>query len=719
MQIMKAKVRTVKVKIKKIKKNIILIFLIGLLFQILSSAKVYAYIIEDMREVPYYQYNYDVYNHEIPSAAGYYPIKAVRGEDIGVGNFKNPTDMYVDANNMIYIMDSGNKRLVICDQNFKLKKVINKFYDTNGEVQIAEPAGIFVDKNGLIYICDEGSKLVWVVNQEGKVIRTIKKPVSDLKAAQKDFVPFKVVVDNAGVIYVLSLGSFEGAYMFDQNGVFLGFYGSNKVVVTWQLLVDRFWKSILTKEQKSSMVRYLPTECTSIDIGRDGFIYTCSNLTDVSQGELRKLNYLGENILWYKKQGQTRDFGDISKYYGKELEDTYFIDIDVTRDGFINALDYQRGRIFQYDQNANLLFICGGKGDQVGTFRDPVAVDSINNTLLVLDKLKGSITVFEETQLGKLVHEATILYNEGKYGEAKRLWEQVHKMDFNFALAQVGLGKALLRMNKFKDAMYYFRLANDKDGYSEAKENLRNEFLKRNFGLLATLFIILIIALYFTVKKFRKPVTAEEIYTKKISKYKFPLHTMLHPFRGFEELKEERKGSVGISILIVFLFFLVAVINRQYTGFIFNPFRQDKINVISLFSSTVGIFFFWVLSNWMVTTLMEGEGKFEEVWIFSAYSLVPYIICTLIAIFMSQFMIAEEAMFINFVRTLGTLWAAVCLFNATKAVHQFSAGKTVGAMVVSVIGVGVILFILVLMLTLFGQLIDFIVNVYSEILLRM
>lgn len=716
---MKAKVRAVKIETKRIKMTIALILLIGLLFQILSSAKVYAYIIEDMREVPYYQYNYDVYLHEIPSAAGYYPVKVIKGDDIGVGEFKNPTDVYVDANNMIYIMDSGNKRLVICDQNFKLKKVISKFFDTNGEVQIAEPEGIFVDKNGLIYICDKGSKLVWIINQEGKVIRTIEKPVSDLKAAQKDFVPFKVVVDNAGVIYVLSLGSFEGAYMFDQNGSFLGFYGSNKVIVTWQLLVDRFWKSILTKEQKSSMVRYLPTECTSIDIGKDGFIYTTSNLTDVSQGEIRKLNYLGENILWYKKQGQTRDFGDIPKYYGKELEDTYFIDIDVTKDGFINALDYERGRIFQYDQNANLLFICGGKGDQVGTFRDPVAIDSINNTLLVLDKLKGSITVFEETLLGKLVHKATLLYNDGKYEEAKRLWEQVHKMDFNFALAQVGLGKALLRMNKFENAMYYFRLANDKDGYSEAKENLRNDFLKRNFGVLATLFIILIIAIYVAFKKFRKPITAEEILTKKISKYKYPIHTMLHPFRGFEELKEERKGSIGLSLLIVFFFFLVAVINRQYTGFIFNPYRQDKINIISLFSSTVGIFFFWVLSNWMVTTLMEGEGKFEEVWIFSAYSLVPYIICTIIAVIMSQFMIADEAMFINFVRMLGTLWTAVCLFNATKAVHQFSAGKTVGAMITSAIGVGIILFIIVLMLTLFGQLIDFIVNIYSEMLLRM
>ena len=704
---------------KNIKNKLIMLFIMCFVIQIGGIYKAFGYIIEDMKEVPYYQYNYDVYNHEIPAAAGYIPTKVVKGEDLGIGPFKNPTDVYVDSKDDIYIMDSGNKRIVIIDKNFKVKKIIDKITQQGREIEITEPEGIFVDKEGKIYICDKGSKLVWIIDSDGNVINIISKPTSDIKAAQKDFVPFRVAVDNAGVIYVLSLGSYEGAYMFDQKGSFLGFFGSNKVVVTLQLLVDRFWKSILTKEQKSSMVRYLPTECTSIDFGNDGFLYTCSNLTDVSEGEIRKLNYLGENIYWYKKKGQTRDFGDIPKYYGKELEDTYFIDIDVTKDGFVNALDYKRGRVFQYDQNANLLFVCGGKGDQVGTFRDPIAVDSIGNSILVLDKMKSSLTIFEETLLGNLVHKATLLYNDGKYDEAKKLWDQVHKMDFNFALAQVGIGKALLRMNKYSEAMYYFRLANDKDGYSEAKENLRNDFLKRNFGLLATLFIIIIIALYVAFKKLRKPITAEEVMTKKISIYKYPFHTMFHPFRGFEELKEEKKASIGLSLLIVFVFFLMAVINRQYTGFIFNPFRQDKINIISLFSSTVGIFFFWVLSNWMMTTLMDGEGKFGEVWVFSAYSLVPYIICSAIAVIMSQFMIADEAMFINFVRGLGTLWSALCLFNATRSVHQFSAGKTVGAMIISAIGVGVILFIIVLMLTLFGQLIDFIVNIYGEILLRM
>lgn len=91
----------------------------------------------------------------------------------------------------------------------------------------------------VIYIADKGAKCVYVINQNGQLLRKITKPKSDLVAANKDFVPLKVAVDNAGVVYILSLGSYEGAFMFDSQNNFLGFFGSNKVVVTLQLLIDR------------------------------------------------------------------------------------------------------------------------------------------------------------------------------------------------------------------------------------------------------------------------------------------------------------------------------------------------------------------------------------------------------------------------------------------------------------------------------------------------
>lgn len=700
-------------RIKKVK-GIIAFVLFSLLIVAIPG-----YSFANMIEVPYYQYNYDIYNWDIPSAAGYYPYEVLSGKDLGVGNFSSPRDMFVDSNDNIYILDAGNNRIVKLNKDFKFIGEINKFTQNGKVFKFSDPSGICVDKNGVIYIADKGAKCVYVINQNGQLLRKITKPKSDLVAANKDFVPLKVAVDNAGVVYILSLGSYEGAFMFDSQNNFLGFFGSNKVVVTLQLLIDRIWKKILSKQQSASMVRYLPTESTSIDIGDDGFIYTCSNYASVSVGELKKLNFLGKNILWYKKKDQTRDFGDLPKYYGKRLEDSYFVDINVTKDGFINALDYERGRVFQYDQNANLLFIMGGKADQAGTFREPAAVESIGNTILVLDQQKATITVFKETKFGELVHRATVLYNDGKYDEARKLWEQVNKMDSNFALAHVGLGKALLRMNKYSEALEHFRLANDKEGYSEAKEVLRNDFLKRNFGVIATALVLAIIVIYVLWRRLKKQKSVDEEYTRKISKEKYPLYVMLHPFKGYEELKDEKKGSVLYATIIVLLFFVVSILHRQYTGFIFNPYRQDRINVILIFSATVVMFFFWVLSNWSVSTLTEGEGTFQEIWIFSAYALLPYIICRLLYVILSNALIMEEGMFLAFINIIGLIWLVIGMLCAIKAVHQFSFGKTVATMVASLIGIAVILFIMILVFTLFAQLFGFIQSIYNELILRM
>lgn len=673
----------------------------------------------NMIEVPYYQYNYDIWEWDIPSAAGYYPAYVLAGKDVGVGNFSSPRDMFVDDNSNIYIIDAGNNRVVVLDKKFNPKKVIDRFINNGKEEKLVDPSGICVDKKNLIYIADKGAKCVFVIDQKGEILRKITKPNSDLVPASKDFVPLKVAVDNAGIVYVLSLGSYEGAFMFDQNNNFLGFFGSNKVVLTLQLLIDRIWKKILSKEQSQSMVRYLPTECTSLDIGDDGFIYTCSNYSQISYGELKKLNFLGKNILWYKKKDRTRNFGDLYSYYGKRLEDSYFVDINVTKDGFINALDYERGRVFQYDQNCNLLFIVGGKADQKGTFRNPAAVESIGNDILVLDELKGTITIFRETRFGQAVHKATGLYNDGKYDQARALWEEVNKMDCNYALAHQGLGKALLRMNKFKEAMEHFRLANDKEGYSEAKEQLRNEFLKHNFGAIASSLVALIMLIVILRRRFRKEKSVDEEYTRKVSKGKFPLYTMLHPFKGFEELKDEKKGSVAIATLIVIAYFIISIVQRQYTGFIFNSYRPDRINVISIFSGTFIMFFFWVLSNWSVSTLTEGEGTFAEIWIFSAYALLPYVIFSALYVIFSNVLIMDESMFLTFINIIGWLWTIICIFNATKAVHQFSFGKTVGTIVATLIGMAIILFIIVLLFTLFAQLFGFIQSIYNELILRM
>ena len=140
--------------------------------------------------------------------------------------------------------------------------------------------------------------------------------------------------------------------------------------------------------------------------------------------------------------------------------------------------------MFVRDQEANLISVFGGYGQQTGTFNTPVAVECRGERVYVLDRLKNNITVFEPTEYGALVRQAVLAYDLGNYSEAEQLWKQVLKRNANSTLAYNGIGKALAQENRYDEAMQYLRLSGDRYSYSRSFGKNRLE-LVRNYGVYA------------------------------------------------------------------------------------------------------------------------------------------------------------------------------------------------------------------------------------------
>lgn len=292
-----------------------------------------------------------------------------------------------------------------------------------------------------------------------------------------------MAVDSTGSLYVIAFGVFQGLVAFDHTGRFTGFFGSNPVQVTLALLADRFWKSILSREQRSRMLRYVPVEYSGIDIGSDDFVYTTTRSTN--QDQIKKLNPMGANVLTPRSTAPTaRRFGDLeSNVFKSVLITTNFVDVHVDEYGIISGLDGERGRVFQYDQECDLLFVFGGIGDQVGTFRQPVAVESRDGRVYVLDAEKASITTFALTDFGATVLAAVRYYQDGLYDQAVAPWKEVLKRDGNYELAYIGIGKALMKTGDYREAMRNFKLGYDRAGYSKAFAEYRTMLLRSRFSL--------------------------------------------------------------------------------------------------------------------------------------------------------------------------------------------------------------------------------------------
>lgn len=203
-----------------------------------------------------------------------------------------------------------------------------------------------------------------------------------------------------------------------------------------------------------------------------------------------------------------------------------------------------------------------------------------------------------------------------------------------------------------------------------------------------------------------------------MNKWQPLLYLQIHPVNGFEDLKYKKNGSVAIANLILLAWFVLTILKRQLTNFRFNYNNADQLNVLYILVGTVLMFAFWCIANWSFCTLLDGEGKFKEIWIFCAYSLVPYIFFMAVSILLSYVMTVDAEIFLQWVDYIGVLWSAVLIFTGLSLLHQYSFSKSIGAVFLTILGMAFISFIGILVITLFQQVILFFVSIYQEILSR-
>lgn len=482
---------------------------------------------------PYTAYNYDNWDEAIPSQSAYRVSQVVSGSEMGLDRLSDEndylfvskdssnklngaTDIYFDSDsNNFWVADTANNRVLELDKNLKVCAAYTGVFGTtkiavdkkDGESKFASPYGIYAKKSILdnklyIYIADYDNSRVVKCTQDSdrklSLVQEYTKPNSELyKTQSTTFNPSKVLADAAENVYAVCKSVDAGSVQFDKNGAFQGFYGANRVEVTAAVVAQKLWRKIASNEQIEGMTRNVPVEFANFDIDNDGFIYTVTEAADAKKDAVKKLNSAGYNI-WDNSVGDKYQFGDLSSFYSKVSNTSYktrLTDIVVSDNGTINILDFENGRVFQYDKLCNLLCIFGTKNatsDQSGSFTNPNAIEANGNNIYIIDGAKNDITVYTETAFGKDMHEAVLLYDEGKYTEAKSSWENVLKRDGGYNFAYVGLGKAALNSDQYTKALKYFKTAYDQDDYDKAYKYARQDFLKSNFTVIMIIIVVLI-----------------------------------------------------------------------------------------------------------------------------------------------------------------------------------------------------------------------------------
>ncbi|MBR4031521.1 MAG: YIP1 family protein [Clostridia bacterium] len=687
----------------------------------------------------YQTYTYSIDGYALYSPDAYVASEVIDSAYMGLDvAISSPNDLFADSKGNIYIADTDNNRIVCLDRYYKLKFTISTFVNGQGVSDaLLAPQGLYVTDDK-IWVCDTGKSRIVVFDIDGNFDRVIYAPSSALFTdSSLAFTPIAMAVDQYNRLFIVSSSTTDGIIVMTEEGEFTGYIGAQAVSLgIWEII----WRRFRTEEQKSVSVEYVSVIYENIAIDDDGFIYIVTPYIDENQVvtaiqnhdkagtylPVKMLNSKGDEIM--KRNGFWPPAGEID-YSIKSTDDitgvSSLVDVAIGDEGTWSVIDSKRQRTYTYDSNGNLLFAFGETttitGSVLGAITQVEAITYQGDKMLLLDKSTASFTVFRRTEYGDLLVDAIAAENSQDFDLAINMWTEVLKQNSNFDAAYVGIGQAMYRNGNYEGSLEYFEAAYDTDNWSKSFAEIRKAWMSDYFFVLIIIIVVLIVAFILINKKIQKinreTATAGGKRTF-VQELLYGFHLMLHPFDGFWDLKHERRGSVRGALVYVVVTILAFYYQAIGQGYMLNPTGDYSGLWVQAIGVLVPLFLF-VLANWCLTTLFEGEGSFKDIFVACSYSLLPVPLLLIPATILSNFVTTSELGIVTMISTISFIWLGILIFFGTQVTHDYTMGKNIITILGTAVGMVFIMFIVLLFSTLIGKMISLVTNIVTELQYRM
>ena len=212
------------------------------------------------------------------------------------------------------------------------------------------------------------------------------------------------------------------------------------------------------------------------------------------------------------------------------------------------------------------------------------------------------------------------------------------------------------------------------------------------------------------------------IRRKKLTRYKdslkFGFYCITHPIDGFWDLTHEKRGTMAAANTILFATVFMRIISLKYTSFIFNDINWEEVNILLYVATIIFPLALWVVGNWALTTLSDGKGRLNQVYMATCYGMLPYPIVQLFLMLFSNIVTVDEAGFYTTVGTITLVYCAILIVCAMGQIHEYRAGKNIMFTIFSLFAILVEIFILLLFFSMISQGVAYIVSLVKEMLFR-
>ncbi len=131
---------------------------------------------------------------------------------------------------------------------------------------------------------------------------------------------------------------------------------------------------------------------------------------------------------------------------------------------------------------------------------------------------------------------------------------------------------------------------------------------------------------------------------------------------------------------------------------------------------SIGVFAVFIVSNWLISTMLGYSGKFYEISTVTALALMPYIAVNIFNAALSNILTSEESMFLSIFTAIAVVWGVMVLVLGFSKIHETGIFGTVWLILLTLFGVAIIIFLVMVFFSLWQQFADFCTDVFREII---
>jgi len=257
-----------------------------------------------------------------------------------------PSDLVAAPDGRLYVVDSGNHRVVVYGSEGKPLSTFGK--RGHGEGEFSDPVGIASDASGTIYVADSGNNRIQIFDHDGGY-RSQFAVVEEGKAVR----PVDIAVTGDGKRLYVTGNSNHKVMTFDHNGKLLHAWGG--------------------EGEDEGRFRFPATLAINVD-----HLY----VVDVLNTRVQIFNFEGKLRFVVGEWGVLP--GQLFRPKG----------VVVTDNGSVLVSDSYMGVIQVFDDHSKLMFVLG-RGGAIERFTTPVGIDlDRNGRLYVAEMLANRVSVY-------------------------------------------------------------------------------------------------------------------------------------------------------------------------------------------------------------------------------------------------------------------------------------------------------------------------------------